>query len=498
VSVEKPELAALLSQLADRDARAEEGGGRARQDRHRRLGRLTARERIAALVDPGSFSELGKHLLHRHSSESDLLAANRHPGDGLVVGLARVDGRPIAVYAHDPTVLRGAVGLEGANKVCRLQDLAFERRLPVVAFADSDGVRVEEGTDAIDAYGEILARTIRGRERSVQLTLVSGLCVGAAAYNAALTDAVGMIEGQSYMFITGPKVTKVVTGEDVELKDLGGTELHAKKTGACHAVLKTEADGIAWLKRLLGFAARSRVEGDAAAPRDTPELEKLIPLEARRAYDTRKLLAAVFDPGSLLELSEKFAPNLCTAFARLCGEPVAIVASNPMYLAGCLDIDASRKGAAFIEWATRLRLPICTFVDVPGYLPGRKQEEGGIIPHGATLLTAYGKADVPTLCLVVRKSFGGASVLSFAADVRLALPTARIGPMGADATLEVVLGPAPDDPALRADREKKREAWLARHDHAFAAAETGYIDRVVPFAAVRRELSIVLSALLAG
>ncbi len=487
----------MTDDLAGREARAEEGGGRARQERHRRLGRLTARERIHALLDADTFVELGKHTIHRHGGVSEALAANEHPGDGLVCGLGAVAGRTVAVYANDPTVLRGALGHAAARKLCRLLEIAGERGHPVIALADCDGVRVEEGTDAIEAYGQVIQRTIALKGRVPQLTLVCGLCVGAAAYNAALTDLTVMVEGQSYLFITGPRVAKVVTGEEVTLDELGGPAMHARKTGAVHAVVASEAEGIALLKRALALITDSRVEAADPAARETPELARIIPEEPRRAYDMRKVLASIFDIGSVLELSPRFGPNLLTAFARLAGRAVAVVASQPMALAGCIDIDASRKGAAFVTWAGQLKLPILTLVDVPGYLPGRKQEEGGILPHGAALLTAYGNARVPLLCLVVRKSFGGASVLSFAAQVRLALPTARVAPMGAEATVEVVLGaanPGASPAELRA-REEKRAAWLARHDHAWAAAESGYIDRVIAPASARFELCKALERL---
>jgi acetyl-CoA carboxylase carboxyltransferase component len=490
------DLTTLLAELREREERAEEGGGRARLERQKRLGRLGARERIALLCDQGSFVELGKHLLHRHADASDLLAANRHPGDGLVCGLGAVAGRTVAVYAHDPTVLRGALGRAAAQKLCRLLDLAGERGYPILALADCDGVRVEEGTDAIDAYGEVLRRTVRLKHRVPQLTLVCGLCVGAAAYTASLTDLVGMVAAQSYLFITGPKVTKVVTGEDVTLDELGGALMHARKTGACHAVLEDERAGLEWLKRVLALLGPRSAAVDPPE-RETPELGELVPLQPRRAYDMRRALSIIFDNGSVLELSPLFAPNLLTALARLAGRAVAVVASQPLSLAGCLDVDASRKGAAFVEWASAQGLPVITLVDVPGYLPGRKQEEGGILPHGARLITAYGNARVPLVCLIVRKSFGGASVLSFAADVRLALPTARVGPMGAEATLEVVLGPEPPDAneEERAARARRREEWLLRHDSAYAAAESGYVDTVISPAAARRELCLSLERL---
>ncbi|MCA1826467.1 MAG: acyl-CoA carboxylase subunit beta [Myxococcales bacterium] len=478
--------------LAEREARAEEGGGRARQDRQRRLGRMTARERIAALIDENSFVEFGKHVLHRHEGESDSLDANRHPGDGLVCGLATIRNQTVALYAHDPTVLRGALGHAASQKLCRLLDVARRRGHPVIALADCDGVRVEEGTDAIDAYGEVIRRTIDLKGRVPQITLVCGLCVGAAAYNAALTDLTAMIAGQSYLFITGPKVTKVVTGEDVTLDDLGGPEMHARKTGAVHAVLADEAEGIAWVKRILDYLNNPRL--DRAEDRDS---KIAIPGDPRRAYDMRKVIEEIFDRDSITELTPRFGPNLLTALARLGGRSVAVVASQPLQLAGCLDVDASRKGAAFVTWAGQMKLPIVTLVDVPGYLPGRRQEEGGILPHGATLLTAYGNAHVPMLCLVLRKSFGGASVLAFASDIRLALPGSRIAPMGADATIEVVLGP--ENPVASEEekkaRERERAAWLERHDHAWAAAETGYVDRVIAPEHARRELNAALARL---
>ena len=494
-----PGWSELETQRLAREARADEGGGRARQDRLKRLGKLTARERIAGLVDEGTFLESGRHVVHRHSQSgtSEVLAANQHPGDGLVCGLAAIAGCTVVVYAHDPTVLRGALGHTAAQKLCKLLDLAGERGFPVIALVDCDGVRVEEGTFAIEAYGEILRRTVRLKGRVPQITLACGLCVGAAAYCATLTDLVGMVQGQSWMFITGPKVTKVVTGADVSLDDLGGPELHGRKTGAVHAVLPSEQAGLDWVRDVLRHLREAKVTDPKL--RFTPELESVIPTAPRRAYDVRRVLGAVFDQGSVLELSAKFGGSLVTALAHLGGRPVAVVASNPMVLAGCLDIDASRKGAAFVSFAAQRGLPIITLVDVPGYLPGQKQEEGGIIPHGATLLTAYGNAKVPLVCLVLRKSFGGASILSFAADLRFALPTARIGPMGADATLEVVLGPELPDATEegKAARAAKRADWLARQDHAWAAAEAGYIDQVIAPAEVRQKLCAAVDRLTA-
>lgn len=489
----------LLSELEKRERQAEEGGGAARQERQRRLGRLNARERIGALVDQGSFQELGRHVKSRHAGSSARIANNLHPGDGLVCGLGAVEGRDVAVYAHDPTVMRGALGREGAKKLVRLLDLARDRQLPVLSLIDCEGVRVEEGTDAIHSFGEVIERTIGLKGRVPQVSLVCGLCVGGAAYTAVLTDCVGMIDQQTFMFVTGGKVTKVVTGEAADIEELGGPKLHAEVTGSCHAVLANEQEGMAWLKRVLSYLSPTAPCSDPVE-RAVPELEELVPTDQRRAYDMRKVLAAVFDQGSLLELSPRFAPNLLTSFARLGGRAVAVVASQPAAVAGCLDVNASRKGAAFVTWAQALGLPVVTLVDVPGYLPGKGQEEEGILAHGATLLTAYAQARVPRVCLIVRKSFGGASVLSFAADVRLAFPTARVDPMGPEATLEVVLGPEVPDlsEAERAERQRQKETWLGAHDHAWVAAEEGYVDQVISPSAARRELWRTLARLSPG
>jgi acetyl-CoA carboxylase carboxyltransferase component len=487
----------LARELERREAELHEAGGAARVARHHKLGRFTARERIAKLVDEGSFVELGAHVLHHQQHE--VLAANRQPGDGMVAGLARIGGRRVGLIAHEPTVLRGALGRAASDKVCRVLDLAGEQRLPVITLADCDGVRVEEGLDAVDAYGEILLRVARLRGKVPQITVAFGLCVGAAAYAAALGDWVGMVARQSYLFITGPKVTKVVTGEDVSLEILGGPEMHAKSTGQCHAILDDEAAAMVWIKRLLSVHD-AHISSDDPIARTTERLTEIIPSAERRAYDMRKVLSVVFDQGTFFELSDRFAKNLVTGFARLGGRSVGIVASQPMVLAGSLDIDASRKGAAFVRYASDHGLPVVTFVDVPGYLPGTKQEQGGILPHGATLIDAYANAKVPLLCLIVRKSYGGASVLSYPAKIRLALPTARVGPVGVDAALEIELGPeSPDASAeTKATRADRRSAWLRENGHGWAAAEGGYVDRVIDPAKTREALATSLEALAGG
>ena len=485
-----------LKELAKREEDRLAPGGPARVNRHHRLGKKTARERVLTLVDEGSFVELGSDVLHRHAAMSEVLAAQREPGDGLVAGIGSIDGRRVVLLAHEPTVLRGALGHAASKKACRALDFALEHKLAVVTLADSDGVRVDEGPDAIDAYGDILARIIRLRGVVPQITVALGLCVGAAAYAAALNDWVGMVSEQSFLFITGPKVTKVVTGQDNDLESLGGASMHSKVTGQCHAVLANEDAALQWVRQLLGTLRPADPTLDPPG-RETPELLSIIPAEERRAYDMRKLLKAVFDAGSVFELSAKHAGNLLTCMARLGGRPVAVVASQPMVSAGCLDILSSRKGAHFVRWASQVGLPIMTLVDVPGYLPGLEQEQGGILPHGATLLDAYGSATTPRICLVVRKSYGGASVLSFSAQVRLGLPTARVGIMGADAAMMVAFGPEPEDASSEelAERQARKQAWLTQHHHAWVPAESGYLDRIIHPSAARAELHRVLCSL---
>ncbi|HJL06540.1 MAG TPA: carboxyl transferase domain-containing protein [Polyangiaceae bacterium LLY-WYZ-15_(1-7)] len=489
------------ARLEEEERRVEEGGGRARQARQARLGRGTAIGRIEALVDPGSFVELARHVKHRFAAQSDVLASNRPPGDGLRAGFARVAGRPVAVYAHDPTVLRGALGHAASRKLVRLLDAALARDLPVLSLVDCDGVRVDEGTFAVDAYGEVIDRTIRLRARGLQLTLVCGLGVGAAAYQAALTDLVGMVEGQSFLFITGAKLTRVMTGQEVGLEELGGPAMHASTTGACHAVLEDEAAGVAWLRRALALLTDARVDTGDAPGRPTPEVGAIVPTDPRRGYDARKVLEALTDRGTLLELGAPFARNLLTAFGRLGGRAVAFLASQPQHRAGCLDVDASRKGSAFVRLASKRGLPLVTLCDVPGYWPGKEQEQGGILPFGAELLDAYGRCRSPRLAVLLRKSYGGANVLSYAADYRLALPTAQVAPMGVDAAERLAMPPLGEDAgdAERAvhdaERERFRARWLALHGDVWAAAHEGYVDRVVPPEALRASLCEALVAL---
>jgi acetyl-CoA carboxylase carboxyltransferase component len=478
------------------EARVEGGGGPARLARQRRLGRMTVRERIDALLDEGSFQELGRYARH-DVTHSPRLAANRHLGDGLVCGVGRVEGRRVAVYAHDVTVLRGSLGSAGADKLCRLLDRALEQGLPVVAIADSDGARILEGMKAVTGNGGFLARVAALRGRVPQLTLACGLCVGSAAYAAALTDVVGMVADRSFMFVTGPKFTQVATREQVEIEDLGGSAFHSKLTGQCHALLEDDEDGLRWLRRMLGFL-QPVVESSDAPERLTPDLEDLVPTDQRWGYDVREVVKLLFDLGTPTEIAPHFAPNLVCGFARLGGRAVAYLANQPQHTSGVLDVAASLKGSRHLRVARTWGLPVVTLVDVPGYLPGRKQEASGLLPFGAEFIAAYCELRTPSVCLILRKSYGGASVMSFQADVRLALPGAVVAPTGVDPALELELGPEPNDPSEEqaAARALAREEWLARHGHVWAAAEAGYLDQVVTAGEARSALSRALESLI--
>ncbi len=475
-------------------ARAEAGGGEARQARQRRLGRWTARERLDHLLDPGTFVEIGRHRRHEHADLHAQLAANRPPGDGVICGFGAIDGQTVAVCTYDPTVLRGAVGSAGAQKRCQLLERATRRRLPVITIADSNGARIAEGVHAIVSWGEVMEWTVRHREVAPHLTLVPGLCVGAAAYDAELADFTAMVAGASFMFLTGPAVTTTVTGEEVGIDALGGSTLHAHTTGSCHAIVENESDALDWARAILSYTHHPLLPCEDDPERATPKLRKVIPSAPRRAYDGRKVLRQLFDEGSLLELSPDYAGSLMTYFGRLGGRSVAIMASQTMVRGGCLDIESSRKGAEFLRYAQTHGLPVLTIVDTPGYLPGLAQEAGGVLREGARLIRAYTRLTVPTISVTLRKSYGGANVMATAADLRLALPLAEIAPMGADAAARVALGPdvEGEDPEVR---ESFRAQWRAQHGDAWLAAERGFFDAIVHPDTLRADLHRALERL---
>lgn len=473
------------------EARADDGGGKARQERQRKLGRLTARDRLGVLFDGGRFDELQRHLTHRGEG------AERTPGDGVITALGEVDGRPVAAFAHDVTVRRGALGVDGASKVVRLYERALQLKIPVVGLHDSDGVRVDEGPSAIGGYGEIIRACIEASGAVPQIAVVCGLCVGAAAYSASLSDVVIMVDEWGFMFITGGKVTRAITGEDVAVEELGGARMHATVTGAAHVVAADDRAAIEKSRRILSFLpshAFAEVPRTASDDNDckTPQLWDLIPESRRKVYDVIPVIKALMDHGSLEPWSETYARNLWTGFARLAGQSIGVLASQPRHKGGALDVDAARKGARFVQLCSAFGLPLVTLADVPGFLPGKVQEQGGILLHGAQLLSAYGAADVPRVSVVLGKSYGGASVLSYTGDVVLALPTARYDVVGVDAAAEIVPHLEGLTPEQAAERRAK---FLQERDRAHAAAEAGLVDRVVLPENLREELVRTLRAL---
>lgn len=482
----------LIARHQEQARRAGAGGGSARQARQRRLGRMLARERIEALVDPGSFVDLRHHVTHQHADMDPRLAASRPPGDGVICGLGKIDGVTVGVCAHDVTVLRGAVGSAGADKIARLLRVAIDRALPIITLADSDGARVPEGVHAIAGWSEVMGLTVKHRKLAPHLTIATGLCVGAVAYNAMLADFVAMVDHQSFMFITGPSVTQTVTGESVEIDDLGGPALHFKQTGACHAVFDDEHGALAWARALLAYTAHKHTPSTDDPTRSCDKLYKIIPTAPRRAYDVRKVLREVFDADSVLELGGGYGASLLTALARIDGRSVAILASQPMARSGCLDIDSSRKGAKFLEYANTHGLPVITLVDTSGYLPGLQQEQGGILVEGARLIRAYAELEVPTISVTLRKCYGGASVLAGASRLRFALPTAETSPMGAEAAARVALGPPREDGSDEARRAEFIASWRQTHGDAWLAAERGFFDDVILPAELRAHLWRVL------
>jgi propionyl-CoA carboxylase beta chain len=482
-----------LDRFAELEDRAGEGGGAQLQRRQKRLGRMLARERIAALVDEGSFQELGK--LRRSDPEDPAL------GDGVVTGVGNIAGRPVAVYAHDATVLRGALGIGGARKIVRLLEHARRQRMPVVAIHDSDGVRVNEGPEAIAGFAEVLGRTAELSGWVPQVGVVLGLCVGGAAYSSALQDVVIGQRETGFLFVTGSKVAKITTGQDAPIEDIGGVEMHARTTGLVHLAADGELECLAHARAVLGYFPRSAAELVAdlpctdAADRETPAIAGVLPDSDRKGYDMRRILTEVVDAGSFLELQAAYAPSLVVGLARLAGRAIGIVASQPSYNAGCLDVDSSRKGARFVQLCSAYGLPVITFCDVPGFLPGKRQEQGGLLLHGAKLIAAYAACRTPRVSLIVRKSYGGGNVLAYPADVRLAYPFARVQPMGMDAARAVASHRTfgADDGSDPEDELRRRLG--DRYDAMERAAEAGVVDAVIHPARTRIELVRALESL---
>ena len=476
--------------IAERRAAARRGGGQDRVDAQHARGKLTARERIKRMLDADSFEELAPYVEHRHGGFG--LEKNRHAGDGVVTGFGLVDGRRIAIFAQDFTVLGGSFSEVQAMKVGRLIEAATSSGLPIVALLDSVGARIQEGVWSLAGFGDLFWRNTQASGVVPQISLMLGPCAGGAVYSPGLTDFVVMTRGNSFMFITGPDVIQTVTGEEVDVETLGGATTHAAGSGVAHFVTDDENGAFALTRRLLGYLPSNNVDDppvltpdDALTP-DTAALDGLIPESAELSYDVRDAIGLIADRGSFLEVQADFAPNAVVGFARLSGRVAAFVANQPAHLAGVLDIDASDKIARFIRFSDAFNIPIVTLVDCPGFLPGSGQERQGIIRHGAKIVYAYSEATVPKVSVVLRKAYGGAYIVMSSkmirTDVCLAWPSAEIAVMGPKGAVNILYARqlAALDPAEReAERTRLEGSFQEKFNSPFVAAAAGHIDDVI-------------------
>ncbi len=498
---DKAELIAKLDAL---NAKALEGGGKDRVDRQHSAGKLTARERVDLLLDPGSFVEVDRFVTHRCADFN--MQEQKVLGDGVVTGYGAVDGRRVFVFAQDFTVFGGSLSAAYASKICKIMDLATKVGAPVIGLNDSGGARIQEGVESLAGYADIFLRNTLSSGVIPQISCILGPCAGGAVYSPAITDLILMVEQTSYMFITGPEVIKTVTHEDVTKEQLGGARAHASKSGVCHFVAPDDRACLAQTRELLGFLPSNNTEDPPLRPcddpidREVPELDSMVPAESNKPYDMKNVIRAVVDEGHLFEVHEHYAKNMVIGFARIGGRPIGVVANQPAYLAGVLDIDASIKAARFVRFCDCFNLPIVTWVDVPGFLPGVDQEHRGIITHGAKLLYAFCEATVPKLTVITRKAYGGAyDVMSskhIRGDVNFAFPTAEIAVMGPDGAVNIVYKNAIEKAQ---DKDKARASFVDEYKAKFAnpykAAELGFIDEVIYPRQLRKRLGTCLEML---
>jgi acetyl-CoA carboxylase carboxyltransferase component len=467
---------------------AELAGGQDRLDAQHARGKLTARERIQLLVDPGSFRELDMFVTHRSTGFG--LEEKRYLGDSVVTGWGAIDGRLVYVFSQDFTVFGGSLGEVHAEKICKIMDLAARNGAPVIGLNDSGGARIQEGVVSLGAYADIFLRNTLSSGVIPQISAIMGPCAGGAVYSPAITDFVIMVEESSYMFITGPDVLKAVTREEVSFEELGGAKAHNSVSGVAHFAAKDEEDCMDIIRRLLSYIPQNNMEDPPLVPTtDDPqrmdeELDTIVPDNPTKPYDMRQIIRHVVDEGDFLEVQEHWAQNIIIGFARLNGRSVGIVAQQPAVLAGVLDINASDKAARFVRFCDCFNVPIITFVDVPGFLPGISQEHGGIIRHGAKLLYAYCEATVPKVTIITRKAYGGAYVVMSSkhirGDISYAWPSAEIAVMGTEGAVNIIFRKeitAAEDP--EAERVKLGEEYREQVAHPYVAASRGYIDDII-------------------
>jgi propionyl-CoA carboxylase beta chain len=494
----------LLDQLHHRQAESEQGGGADRIAQQHQKGKLTARERLDLLLDEGSFVELDRFVTHRTTDFG--LAEQLILGDGVVTGYGRVNGRLIYVFSQDFTVFGGSLSETHAEKICKVMDLATRTGTPVVGLNDSGGARIQEGVVSLGGYAEIFVRNTQASGVVPQISAILGPCAGGAVYSPAITDFTLMVRGTAYMFVTGPQVVKAVTREDVSFEDLGGADVHAAKSGIAHFVAADDEECLLLVRRLLAYLPSNNVDdAPRLEPTDDPSradaaLDDLVPEDPTRPYDMHEVIRRIVDHGEFLEVHAAYAPNLIVGFARLHGRSIGVVAQQPAVLAGVLDIDASTKAARFVRFCDAFNIPLVTFVDVPGFLPGVAQEHGGIIRHGAKLLYAYCEATVPKLTVITRKAYGGAyDVMSskhVRADLNLAWPTAEIAVMGPEGAIDIIFRKELADAADPAARRRELVAeYRAQFANPYVAASRGYIDDVIVPRETRRRLIAALEVL---
>ncbi len=474
--------------LDEKRRKALEGGGEERIKKQHEKGKLTARERLEKLLDEGSFVEIGMFAESRATEFG--MDKKRYPGDGVVTGYGTINGRLVFVYAQDFTVLGGSLGEMHAEKICRIMDLAMENGAPVIGLNDSGGARIQEGVDSLKGYGEIFFRNTIASGVIPQIAVIMGPCAGGAVYSPAIMDFTIMVDRSSYMFITGPQVIKAVTGEDIDFEGLGGAMVHNEKSGNAHLIARNEDEAIEFIKLLLSYIPSNNMEDPPVINTGDPpdrmdySLDKIIPEDPKKSYDVKDVISKVVDRGTFFELQPYFAPNIVIGFARLNGKSVGIVANQPRVLAGVLDINASDKAARFVRFCDAFNIPIITFMDVPGYLPGVAQEHGGIIRHGAKLLYAYSEATVPKITVIMRKAYGGSYIAMgskhLRADMVYAWPTAEIAVMGPEGAVNIVFRREIKEAE---DPEKKRLELIKEYRDKFAnpyvAAARLYIDDVI-------------------
>ena len=493
-----------LDHLKTLRAEAKLGGGQARIDKQHAKGAMTARERIDLLLDKGSFEEFDMFKTHRCNDFG--MEKQVFPGDGVVTGHGTVDGRIVYVFAQDFTVLGGSLSETVSEKICKILDHGMKNGAPVIGLSDSGGARIQEGIESLAGYSEIFQRNVMASGVVPQISAIFGPCAGGAVYSPALTDFIVMVQDQSYMFLTGPKVVKSVTHEDVTIEELGGAEMHASRSGVSDYAASSGTDAVEYVKKLLSFLPQNNMENPPSIPcedpktREAAELNAIVPDNPNAAYDMMEVILQTVDNRDFHEVKEKFAPNIIVGFARYNGMSVGIVANQPKYLSGVLDIDSSVKGARFVRFCDCFNIPVVTFVDVPGFLPGTAQEYGGVIRNGAKILYAYAEATVPKVTVITRKAYGGAycvmSSKHLRGDMNYAWPSAEIAVMGAKGASGVLYGraaaKAEDPAAFLAQKEKEYQDKVA---NPYVAAQRGYIDDIIEPARTRTRIINALGLL---